>query len=130
MSFNRRRFLQHAAFSATAAAAFSRTEWLVAEEEKQSNSPNEKLGVACIGVGGRGGDHLGNFAGRSDVEVLYVCDADEGIGRNRQADIEKKTGKKPKYAKDMREVFDDASVDCISTATPNHWHALTSIWAS
>jgi len=129
MSFNRRRFLQHAAFSATAAASLSRTEWIIADEQPQSSSPNDKLGIACIGVGGRGGDHLGSFAGRSDVEVLYVCDADEGIGRSRQQDVEKRTGKQPKYVKDMRTVFDDPAVNCISTATPNHWHALTSIWA-
>jgi predicted dehydrogenase len=29
----------------------------------------------------------------------------------------------------MRAIFDDPAVHCISTATPNHWHALTSIWA-
>ena len=29
----------------------------------------------------------------------------------------------------MRELFADKSVDAVSTATPNHWHALTTIWA-
>jgi predicted dehydrogenase len=29
----------------------------------------------------------------------------------------------------MREAFDDKSVDVVSTATPNHWHSLVSIWA-
>src|SRR5690349_19090387 len=116
MSFNRRRFLQHAAFGATAAATFSRTEWVIAQEENQSTSPNDKIGVAVIGVGGRGGDHINAFSKRSDVEIRYVCDTDENQGRNRQIEIEKRTGKRPEYAKDMRKIFDDASVDCISTA--------------
>ena len=29
----------------------------------------------------------------------------------------------------MREAFDDKSVDIVTTATPNHWHALVGIWA-
>ncbi|MBX3442898.1 MAG: Gfo/Idh/MocA family oxidoreductase [Planctomyces sp.] len=129
MTYNRRRFLQHAAFSAAAASSLSRTEWVVAEEEPQSKSPNEKIGVACIGIGGRGGDHISNFIGRDDVELLYICDADEKIGRNRQREIEGRTGKQPQFVKDMRAVFDDPAVHAISTATPNHWHSLASIWA-
>ncbi len=38
-------------------------------------------------------------------------------------------GREPKYVKDLRKVFEDKSVDAISTATPNHWHALVAIWA-
>ena len=30
---------------------------------------------------------------------------------------------------DMRKVFDDKSIDAVSFATPNHWHALGTIWA-
>jgi predicted dehydrogenase len=30
---------------------------------------------------------------------------------------------------DMRKLFDDKSIDAVSIATPNHWHALASIWA-
>jgi predicted dehydrogenase len=129
MSFDRRRFLQHAAFGVTAAATFSQTEWLIAEEEKQSDSPNEKIGIAHIGTGGRGGDHIDAMTKRKDVEILYVCDADENIGRNRQREIEKRTGKQPQYVKEMRQAFDDKNVHAITTATPNHWHSLTGIWA-
>ena len=39
-------------------------------------------------------------------------------------DYAKKHGHEPKFVRDMREVFDDKSVDFVSTATPNHWHAL------
>ena len=35
----------------------------------------------------------------------------------------------PKIITDMREAFDDKSVDIVSTATPNHWHSLVAIWA-
>ena len=30
---------------------------------------------------------------------------------------------------DMRKVFDDKEIDAVSIVTPNHWHALATIWA-
>ena len=35
----------------------------------------------------------------------------------------------PKCTKDVREALDDKNLDAISIATPNHWHALMTIWA-
>src|SRR6185295_2525603 len=43
--------------------------------------------------------------------------------------VAKKQGREPKIIEDMREAFDDKSVDIVTTATPNHWHSLVSIWA-
>lgn len=40
-----------------------------------------------------------------------------------------KTGEKPLTEWDMRKVFDDKEIDAVSMATPNHWHALGTIWA-
>src|SRR6478752_5142800 len=105
MSLNRRHFLQHAAFGVTAAASFAKTEWVVGAQEPASKSPNEKIGVAFIGVGGRGQDHIGGLAGRSDVEVLYVCDADENHGHDSAERLAKKYNVKiPQVVGDMRKV--------------------------
>ena len=37
---------------------------------------------------------------------------------------------KPAYYADLREAFDDKSINAVSIATPNHWHSLAAIWAS
>ena len=125
----RRRFLEDSLLAAAAMSAVPASRAFAAEE-KQSKSPNERLSAAVIGVRGRGGSHLSAFVGRDDTEVAYICDADEKVGQDRAEQIGKKQGgRKPKFVKDMREVFDDKSVDIVSTATPNHWHALVSIWA-
>src|SRR5690606_539909 len=42
---------------------------------------------------------------------------------------EKATGMAPTTTWDMRRVFDDKDIDAVSMATPNHWHALGTIWA-
>ncbi len=128
---NRRQFLEDSMFAAAAAAAAASVArpLLAADEPAQSKSPNEKLGVAVVGTGGRGKDHLGAFSNRSDTEVLYVVDVDAGRAKFSADAVAKKQGRAPKIVTDMREAFDDKSVDIVSTATPNHWHALVSIWA-
>ncbi|MBS0210939.1 MAG: Gfo/Idh/MocA family oxidoreductase [Planctomycetes bacterium] len=128
---SRRRFLQDSMFAASA-AAMSASLLSAAEKKDESagaRSPNERLSVAVIGVNGRGKSHLAGFGNRNGCDVTIICDADEKVGQQACADMEKKTGLKPKFVRDMREVFDNKSVDIVSTATPNHWHALCSIWA-
>ncbi|HEV3021818.1 MAG TPA: Gfo/Idh/MocA family oxidoreductase, partial [Pirellulales bacterium] len=128
---SRRRFLEESMLAATAAAlAGTASAKLLADEPEQSASPNERLSVAVIGVRGQGNSHLGAYSTRKDTLVTYVCDADREVGERRAAETGKRQqGRMPKYVQDLREVFDDPSVDCVSTATPNHWHALVSIWA-
>ena len=127
---SRRQFLEESMLAAAAAAAVGATPVSAfAQDEKQSTSPNEKLSIATIGVNGQGSAHLGEFTNRKDVDLVAICDVDEKVGNQRCDAIERKTGRRPKYVRDLREVFDDKSIDCISTATPNHWHALVAIWA-
>jgi predicted dehydrogenase len=130
---SRRQFLTDSLLAAAAAAAAASplaSAWAAETTETQSKSPNEKLGIACIGVNGRGESHLQFFGGRDDTEVVVICDADSNVGEKRCDEVAKKqNGRRPKYVQDMRKVFDDKSVDCVTTATPNHWHALTTIWA-
>jgi len=122
----RRQFLHD---SMRAAAVISAAPMISSVTQEQSKSPNEKLLCAVIGCRGRGGSHIGAFAGRKDCQIAYIVDVDEKVGRDRCKAIEKRTGYRPRFVKDMREVFDDKAVDFISTATPNHWHALCGVWA-
>jgi predicted dehydrogenase len=36
---------------------------------------------------------------------------------------------KPGYEKDLRRLLEDKDIDGVIIATPNHWHALATIWA-
>jgi predicted dehydrogenase len=126
----RRQFLEDSMFAAAATVAAGSANELMAEEETQSSSPNERLRVAVVGVRGRGGSHIGAFAGRKDTEVVYLCDPDREIGARRAQEVGKRQGgRAPQFVEDMRTAFDDPSVDIVSIATPNHWHALSAIWA-
>lgn len=122
----RRQFLHD---SMRAAAAISAAPMIASVTKAQSKGPNEKLLCAVIGCRGRGGSHINAYADRKDCRLAYIVDADEKVGQSRCSGVEKRTGYRPKWVKDMRDVFDDKSVDFISTATPNHWHALCGVWA-
>jgi predicted dehydrogenase len=132
MSRSRREFLESSLFAAAAAASvgsFGTVSTSLLAQEKQSGSPNERLRAAVLGVNSRGRSHLGSLTGRKDTEVAIIVDPDEAVGQSQCEAIEKKTGKRPQFMKDMRQAFEDDAIDIVSIATPNHWHALASIWA-
>ena len=115
---NRRQFLEDSMLAAAAAAAStSGVDTLLAAPPTVSRSVNEQLGVAVIGVRGRGNSHLNNYATRRDARVLYVCDVDREVGMRRIAQMAKRYGgPAPRYEEDLRHVLDDPRVDIISVA--------------
>jgi predicted dehydrogenase len=92
-------------------------------------SPNDKVVLAFMGVRGRGKELLEGFAKRDDVEVAYLADVDSRILPDRSSLAEKLKGRAPKTVQDVRRALDDRSVDAVVMATPDHWHALGTIWA-
>jgi len=122
---SRRLFLHESLLAAGAATVGTSHVLSAAEPDKQSKSPNEKLSVAVIGVRSRGGQHAQAFDSRDDCVVTYICDVDTAIGEK----VAERFKSQPKFVQDLRRIFDDKSVDIVSIATPNHWHALAAIWA-
>jgi predicted dehydrogenase len=93
---------------------------------------NNRISIASIGLGGRGGAHISSWCAlqeKGEVRLKTICDADELRIAEKAKTVEQKTGNKPVTGWDMRRVFDDKEIECVSFATPNHWHALGTIWA-
>jgi len=126
----RRQFLEDSML-ATAAALTAATVPAAADDKRPAKgvSPNEKLGVAVLGIHGQGTVHCSSFVNNPHTEILYICDPDERLGKAQAEAVGKKQGRRPKFVQDMRQAFDDPSLDIVSIATPNHWHALAGIWA-
>lgn len=104
----RRKLLQLSSSAATA---------LAAPAILRAKNVNEKLNVACIGVGGRGGAHLPALA---DENITAICDVFEPtVG---------KVGEKYPRAKkftDFRKLFDhDRDFDAVVVSTCEHTHAF------
>jgi len=81
-----------------------------------ADSPNEKLNVACIGVGGQGGGHCKAMQGQN---LLAIADVDEKrAGKNWMA-----VPSDRRYH-DFRKLFDDhgSKLDAVVISTPDHTH--------
>jgi len=126
---SRREFLEQSMFAAAAAAIGGRSTRAAAATPNQPKSSSEQLKVACIGVNGRGGSHLKHFGERLDCRVGVIVDVDEAVGRRNIQAFEKQYGYAPQYERDLRKMLEDKTIDIVSIATPNHWHALAAIWA-
>src|SRR6202166_2767692 len=90
---------------------------------------NEKVNVAVIGVGGRGTAHVKEYLTIPGARLAAVCDVNTAATERAGVLVNKAYGSNPKYYQDLRKLFEDKDIDAVSIATPNHWHALATIWA-
>ncbi len=134
---DRRRFLQESAIlSATAAAGLTRSARAEVDDDDAAGAarkpgPNDIVNVALVGVRGRGMEHLDGYHGlkAKDARIVAVCDVDRNVIGKAMSAIAERNGSEPKFAQDLRKLLDDKDIDVVSIATPNHWHALGTIWA-
>jgi predicted dehydrogenase len=137
---SRRRFLQGSA-TAVAAAGISR---FTALSYGQIAGSNEAIQVGVVGFNGRGNAHIDEFRKMKGVRLGALCDADEAVlnkGYSRvmraapatqpsataPASAEARPPRVEKFI-DVRKLLDNKNINAISVATPNHWHALITIW--
>src|SRR6476469_4796988 len=96
---NRRSFLQTAALGAGFVS--------------RGVSANDKIGIAIIGLGGQGKHLTGKFAAQPDVEILYLCEVDEGLYEAGAKVVSEKKGKRPPLISDLRKALADKAVDAV-----------------
>ncbi len=102
---------------------------LVATRAMPVVGANETVNLAVIGTGGRGRGHIQYFSDVPGSRIVAVCDVNQEARERAAAMVRNLQESAPKEHADMRQAFDDPDVDAVSVATPNHWHALTTIWA-
>lgn len=90
---------------------------------------NSQMNAAIIGTGGRGGNHITEMIKADNATISHICEVDGAVAGSKASMIEGKQGKRPAIEADMRKLLEDKSIDVVSIATPNHWHALSGIWA-
>jgi predicted dehydrogenase len=90
--------------------------------------PSDAIRIGVVGLNGRGQDHVEAFRALPEVEVVALCDVDELV-LAREAKKFRERGERVATHGDFRRLLERSDVDAVSIATPNHWHALQSIWA-
>ncbi len=124
--YNRRDFLKTGAAAGLGLGlAAAMPAWL-----RANPTPGNRVRLAVIGTNGRGLTHIEALGGIEGAEIAYLCDVeDKALAKGMKQAASTAPGSSPKPVKDFRRVLDDPSVDAITIATPDHWHAPMAILA-
>ena len=120
-TLTRRHFIKASAL-ATAGAALSARSW------SQVTGASGDIRVAVVGLNGRGKQVAADFRAMRDVRLVALCDVDTAI-LDREMAAARAGGHTPDGVIDYRELLPRRDIDAIAIVTPNHHHAVQSIWA-
>ena len=113
-----RRSLLQASAAAAALAAVGCHSPAVAPQPPRKRTQG-RLRHAGIGVGGMGGSDLAQIAKHPDVDIVALCDVDEGF-------LQEAAKKHPKARlyRDWRQLLRESDdIDSVHVTTPDHMHA-------
>lgn len=120
---NRREFLDTLVVGAAGLAITS-----TAKSYGQILGSNNRLNFAVIGLNSRAYAHLASLKANKDAaRIAYVCDVDSNTMKKFAGNVERQMGYAPAQDKDFRNILQRKDIDCISIATPDHWHAPMAI---
>jgi len=104
------------------ATALSAAAMFAAPAIVRGRNLNEKLNIAVIGCGGRGGHNLGQV---SDENIVVLCDVNQ-----QSVDAAKEKHAAARTFTDFRKVFDrPAAFDAVVVSTCEHTHAFATMLA-
>jgi predicted dehydrogenase len=93
---------------------------------------NEDVRIAVIGFRQQGGSHIKSLEGLRKkgvkVRIVALCDVDKDVLGKKARELADSGTTVETYG-DIRKLLENANVDAVSIATPNHWHALAAIWS-
>lgn len=99
--------------------------------------PSERITLGIIGVKKMGRGHVQTLLGRSDVQLVAVCDVDteaRTVARqtvNQHYAEQRRSGTYADCAayNEYEQLLARPDIDAVLIATPNHWHAIMTIAA-
>lgn len=87
-------------------------------------APTDTINLGVIGCNGMGFSDLRSMLKVAGTRCVALCDVDANVLARRANDVKEATGKTPRQYSDYRALLDDADVDAVIIATPDHWHCL------
>ncbi len=122
----RRGFIERSAAGAGTVAFFGRK--ARAASAARVRGANEDIRVAVVGFRGHGNTHINAYRAMPGVRLVALCDADRAVLEGGVKRLKGQGCAVDGYV-DIRKLLEDTTIDAVSTATPNHWHALVTVWA-
>ena len=119
MSLDRREFLSGVLVSGLAAGA----------PAVHAQNKGKKFRLALIGCGWWGKNILHEAMDHGQCKVVALCDVDQRMLKQTRNRVRQRGRDAPKQYTDYRELLKREKPDLVINATPDHWHALTTIAA-
>lgn len=119
VNLSRRRFLQN---SAILAGTF-------AIGPARGASPNGDIRVAVVGIRSRGMSLVKDVIRSEGAVLAALCDVDSALLAQQAAKVGSEHGVIPDQELSYRKLLERSDIDAIALATPNHQHAIQTIWA-
>src|SRR3954465_11333181 len=101
----------------------------------RAQGANDRINVACIGVGGKG-ESDSTHAFEAGGNIVAICDVDAGTLNKRDQSYRDRAGKESrtydaKKYNDWRKMLSEMgkSIDAVTISTPDHHHGLAGITA-
>lgn len=114
-----------------AAAATGAGFWVAgtASANLTPRSPNEKLRIAGIGVGGKGKSDIEQASRFGDV--VAICDIDDNMNETAFKMLNKDSKHNPKKFFDFRKMLETEgkNIDAVVVSTPDHTHSVAAVMA-
>lgn len=120
---SRRQFLSNSMVATAAVAAFP----YVMTRPVFGAEGTEGIRLGVIGTGNQGRGHLNQELVFKNV--VAICDVDDKMLAEGRKRIEDKTKRTPATYKDYRKMLEKENLDAVLICTPDHWHALQTIYA-
>ena len=89
---------------------------------------NNDIRAAVVGIRSQGTNHINWFRNIPGVRVVAICDPDKQFLDREEQKFKERNETVDTYV-DYRKLLEDKNIDVVITATPNHWHALVTVWA-
>jgi predicted dehydrogenase len=89
---------------------------------------NDDIRLAIVGLRKKGKEHLDIFPKVPGVRIVALCDVDTEFLDFEAKKFKDRNEKVATYV-DYRKLLDSKDIDAVVIVTPDHWHALMTIWA-
>lgn len=121
---SRRNFLKQVGLVSTLAVLHPH--WTIAKTTQTPSgnrlfAPNERINLACIGIGNRGGEITQALYNTGQCNIVAICDTDMGAPHTKKV---MGLFPKAKQFQDFRKMFDSMSneIDAVCVGLPDHSH--------
>jgi predicted dehydrogenase len=123
---SRRRFIRN---SLLATAALKAWPLMAQSARPRVLGANGDIRCAVVGFNSRGTTHIEAFTKMKGVRLVALCDVDSAVLKKESQKLADAGNKVEGYT-DVRKLLENKDIDVVTFATPHHWHALGSIWAT